>query len=309
MDRLASMQAFVATADASSFSGAARSLGMSPSMVTKHVEALEHRLGVPLLHRSTRRLVLTEAGVSYRDRCRSLLAEVDEAEATISADRLEPRGLLRVNLPVILGARHIAPLLPDYARRYPAVTVEIGLTNRMVDLVEEGWDIAIRSGPLASSDLLARPLGTSRTVVCASPDYLAAHGKPQSVSDLAAHNCLRFAPAGSGAETQWVFEGPEGRIALAVGGNLLASDATVLHAAALAGQGILFEPTFLVGEDLAQGRLVEIALDQTPRTIPLYAVWPPARRLSSKVRSFVDLLAGHMRPVPPWERGLPGSRG
>ncbi len=305
MDRLASMQAFVATADARSFTGAARRLGMSPSMVTKHVEALERRLGVPLLHRSTRRLVLTEAGVNYRDSCRSLLAEVDEVEASISADRLEPRGLLRVNVPVILGVRHIAPLLPDYARRYPAVTVELGLTNRFVDLVEEGWDIAVRSGPLANSELLARPLGTSRMVVCASPEYLAANSRPRTVFDLAEHNCLRFTPAGNGADTHWLFQGPHGLVALEVGGNLLASDASVLHAAALAGQGILFEPTFLVGEDLAQGRLVEIVLDQIPRNIPIYAVWSPARRLSSKVRSFVDLLAEHMRPVPPWDRGLP----
>lgn len=305
MDRLASMQAFVATADAHSFTRAARQLGMSPSMVTKHVEALERRLGVRLLHRSTRRLVLTEAGANYRDRCRSLLVEVDEVEASISADRLEPRGLLRVNVPVILGVRHIAQLLPEYARRYPAVTVELGLTNRLVDLVEEGWDIAVRSGPLANSELLARPLCTSRMVVCASPEYLAARGRPRTASDLADHNCLRFTPAGNGADTHWLFQGPDGPVVCEVGGNLLASDASVLRAAALAGQGILFQATLLVGEDLAKGRLVEIVMDQIPLNLPIYAVWTPARRLSSKVRSFVDLLAKHMQPVPPWDRGLP----
>ena len=289
MDRLASMQAFVATADARSFTRAARQLGMSPSMVTKHVEALEHRLGVRLLHRSTRRLVPTEAGADYRDRCRYLLAEVDEIEAGISADRLEPRGLLRVTVPPSFGVRHIAPLLPDYAGRYPAVTVELGLTNRLVDLVEEGWDIAVRFGPLANSELLARRLGTSRMVVCAAPEYLAAHSRPRTVADLAEHNCLRYPPAGNGAGTRWLFQGPHGPGHIEVSGNLLATEAGVLHAAALAGQGILFEPTFLVGEDLAQGRLVEIVLDQVPLNVPIHAVWSPARRLSSKDRGLPRL--------------------
>ncbi|WMT76410.1 LysR family transcriptional regulator [Bradyrhizobium sp. Ash2021] len=305
MDRLTSMKAFVTTADAGSFSEAARRLAMSPSMVTKHVEALEHRLGVQLLHRSTRRLVLTEAGAEYRDRCRNVLAEVDEIEASASADRLEPRGLLRINVPVSFGVRHIAPLLPNYARLYPAITVELGLNNRLVDLVEEGWDIAVRFGSPASSALIARRLGVSRMVVCAAPEYLAAHGSPRTVADLAQHNCLRHAPAGIATALPWQFQGPYGSVAQHVCGNLLVSDPTVLHTAALAGQGILFEPTFLVGEDLAKGRLVEIVLDQTPLSIPIHALWSPGRRLSSKVRSFVDLLAEHMRPVPPWDRELP----
>lgn len=307
MDRLASMQVFVATADAGSFSEAARRLAMSPSMVTKHVEALERRLGTRLLHRSTRRLVLTEAGADYRDRCRYLLAEVDEIEAGVSTDRLEPRGLLRVSVPVSFGVRHIAPLLPDYGRRYPAVTVELGLNNRFVDLVEEGWDVAIRFGTLTNSALIARRLGTSRMVVCATPEYLAAHGKPRTVADLAQHNCLRYAPAGVSSAMPWQFRGPYGPVTLEVRGNLLASDPSVLHAAALSGQGMLFEPTFLVGEDLANGRLIEIVLDQIPLSIPIHAIWSPGRRLSSKVRSFVELLAEHMQPVPPWDRGLPQS--
>jgi DNA-binding transcriptional LysR family regulator len=309
MDRLTSMKAFVVTADAGSFSEAARRLSMSPSMVTKHVEALEQRLGVRLLHRSTRRLVLTEAGTDYRDRCRYVLAEVDEIEASVSADRLEPRGLLRVNVPVSFGVRHMAPLLSNYARRYPAVTVELGLNNRLVDLIEEGWDIAIRFGSLASSELIARRLGISRMVVCATPEYLAAHGGPRTVDDLAQHNCLRYAPAGVGTAMPWQFQGPYGSVAHNVSGNLLVSDPSVLHTAALADQGIIFEPTFLVGEDLARGRLVEIVLDQVPLSVPIHAVWSPGRRLSSKVRSFVDLLAEHMRPIPPWDRDLPRLNG
>ncbi|WP_043285733.1 LysR family transcriptional regulator [Paraburkholderia oxyphila] len=307
MDRLTSMQAFVITADAGSFSEAARRLAMSPSMVTKHVEALEHRLGVRLLHRSTRRLVLTEAGADYRDRCRYLLAEVDEIEAGISTERLEPRGLLRVNVPVSFGVRHIAPLLPNYARRYPTVTVELGLNNRFVDLIEEGWDVAVRFGPMVNPAMIARRLSTSRMAVCAAPEYLAVHGTPRTVADLAQHNCLRYAPAGISTAMPWQFQGPYGPAALEVRGNLLASDPSVIRTAGLGGQGILFEPTFLVGEDIAEGRLVEITLDQKPLSVPIHAVWSPGRRLSSKVRSFVDLLAEHMQPVPPWDRGLPPS--
>ncbi len=301
MDRLNSMQAFVTTADTGSFSAAGRQLGLSATMVTKHVQSLEDRLGVRLLHRSTRRLALTEAGSAYRDRCQQLLIEIEEAEATVSADRLQPRGTLRVNAPAAFAVLQIAPHLVHYSRDYPEVTVELGLSNRAVDLLEEGWDIAVRIGQLNDSALLARRLGPSRMVVCAAPEYLSAHGVPRTVAELAGHNCLTYTPAANGISNPWLFQGPYGEIAVPVTGNLQASDAGALHAAALAGQGILLEPTFLVGSDLASGRLLPVTLDHAPLEMPIHALWSPGRRLSPKVRSFVDFLTARTGPEPPWD--------
>ena len=309
MDRLESMHAFVATADAGSFSAAARELGLSATMVTKHVQSLEERLGVRLIHRSTRRLVLTEAGAAYRDRCRQLLIEIEEAEATISADRLQPRGTLRVNAPAAFAVLQIAPRLILYSRQYPEVTIELGLNNRSVDLLEEGWDIAVRIGQLSDSSLLARRLGPSRMVVCAAPDYLAVHGTPRTVADLSQHNCLTYTPAANGVSNPWLFQGPYGEIPVRVTGNLQASDAGALHAAALAGHGVLMEPTFLVGSDLASGRLLPIQLDHVPLEMPIHALWTPGRRLSPKIRSFVEFLADQTGSEPPWDTwrtSLPG---
>ena len=295
------MQAFVATADAGSFSAAARQLGLSPTMVTKHVQFLEDRLGVRLLNRSTRRLALTEAGSAYRERCHQLLGEVEEAEASVSADRLEPRGVLRINTSIAFGIRHIAPILAEYVRRHPRVTIDLGLNNRFVDLLEEGWDIAVRIGQLADSALLARRLGPSRMALCAAPSYLAERGTPRFVADLASHNCLLYSPAATGVTNPWLFQGPYGETAVAVAGNLRASDAAALHVAALAGQGIIFEPTFIVGDDIAAGRLLSIPLDHAPLELPIHAVWGPGRRLSAKVRSFVDYLAERIGPEPSWD--------
>ena len=301
MDRFTSMHIFLATVSAGSFSAAAREAGLSPTMVAKHVQSIEDRLGTRLLQRSTRRLALTADGEAYRDRCQQILAEIDELEASIGSDRLAPRGVLRVNAGVAFGVRQVAPLLPAYARLYPAVTVQLGLNNRHVDLVEEGWDVALRIGGLPDSALIARRLALCRMVVCASPDYFAARGTPCAVAELAGHNCLGYAIV-SHVPLPWRFQGPDGPTAFEPSGNLQSSEGEALLAAAVAGQGVVMVPTFLATADLAAGRLLPLTLDQEPLGLPLHALWPPGRRLSAKVRSFITFLAeAYGGPQPPWD--------
>src|SRR5476651_2628064 len=184
LDRLTGLEVFAKVAAAGSLSAAGRALGMSQTMVTKHIAALEARLGVKLFHRSTRRLSITEAGRQYLEASERILTDMDAAEAAIAADRIEPRGLLRLNVPVSFGTRQIAPLLREFAKHYPHVTVELGLNDRLVDLAEEGWDLVIRIGSLSDSNLIARRIAPCRTVVCAAPAYLKARGTPRSLSEL-----------------------------------------------------------------------------------------------------------------------------
>src|SRR5664279_6383261 len=192
LDRLTGLEVFAKVADAGSLSAAGRALGMSQTMVTKHIAALEARLGVKLFHRNTRRLSITEAGRNYLEASERILADIEAAEAAVTADRVEARGLLRLNAPVAFGARQIAPLLSEFAQRHPQVTVELGLNDRLVDLAEEGWDLAIRIGNLSDSSLIARRIAPCRIVVCAAPSYLKTHGTPLTVASLAEHNCLGY---------------------------------------------------------------------------------------------------------------------
>src|SRR6202162_514870 len=205
LDRLTGMEVFAKVAAAGSLSAAGRAMGMSQTMVTKHIAALESRLGVKLFHRSTRRLSITEAGRSYLEASERILAEFEAANAAVAADRVEPRGLLRLNAPVAFGTRQIAPLLSEFAQRHPLVTVELGLNDRLVDLADEGWDLAIRIGSLSDSSLTARRIARCRTVICGAPSYVQAHGKPRTVSDLAQHNWLGYTLSRVTGVDQWVF--------------------------------------------------------------------------------------------------------
>jgi DNA-binding transcriptional LysR family regulator len=303
LDRLTGMEVFVRVAAAGSLSGAARAMGLSQTMVTKHLSALETRLGTRLFHRTTRRLTITEAGRRYLDSTERLLADIETAEAAVAADRVEPRGLLRLNVPLVFGIRQIAPRLAAFAARYPGVTVELGLNDRLVDLAEEGWDLAIRIGALRDSSLVARRLAPCRMVVCAAPSYLAAHGTPLTTADLAGHNCLGYTLAQAGA-ARWRMGGPT-TIDIAVSGNLRANNGDALLAAALAGQGVIYQPSFIVGDDLRAGRLVPIALELPPSDqLAVYAVYLPDRTPSAKVRAFIDFIADAFAPAPPWDHGL-----
>src|SRR3712207_812580 len=303
LDRVISMQVFARVATLGSFSAAARALHLSQTMVTKHVAALEDRLGVKLLHRSTRKLVLTEGGRNYLTACERILAEIEEAEASASLERVEPRGTLRLNVPLTFGFRHIAPAIPEFNRLYPAMSFDLGLADRYVDLIEEGWDLAIRIGRLKDSALIARRLAACRTVVCAAPSYLKEHGTPKTPEDLSRHNCLGYTlPSAIGAN-RWTF-GPDGEITIPVQGSLRANNGDALLAAALAGQGLIYQPTFIVGDALRAGSLVKV-LGSYPTYQPgIHAVLPSGRQAPAKVRAFVEFLAQRFAPEPEWDRGL-----
>jgi DNA-binding transcriptional LysR family regulator len=303
LDRVTGMQVFVRVAALGSLSAAARSLNISQIMVTKHVAALEDRLGVKLLHRSTRSLTMTEGGRTYLAACERILAEIEEAEASASLDRIEPRGSLRLNVPLTFGFRHIAPALPEFNRLYPAVSFDLGLADRYVDLIEEGWDLAIRIGRLKDSSLVARRLAVCRTVVCAAPSYLKEHGTPQSLDDLSHHNCLGYTlPSAIGAN-RWTF-GLDGETVVPVQGNLRANNGDALLAAALAGQGLIYQPTFIVGDGLRNGSLVPLLGGYSTYEPGIHAVLPSGRQAPAKVRAFIEFLAQRFAPEPEWDRGL-----
>jgi DNA-binding transcriptional LysR family regulator len=277
-------------------------MGMSQTMVTKHIAALEARLGVKLFHRTTRRLSITEAGRNYLETSERILADIEAADAVVAADRFEPRGLLRLNVPVAFGTRQIAPLLFEFARRHPLVTVELGLNDRLVDLADEGWDLAIRIGSLSNSSLIARRIAPSRTVVCAAPSYLAARGQPRTITELAEHNCLGYTLSSVTGVDQWIF-GAKGDVTVHVFGNLRANNGEALRTAAIAGQGLAYLPTFIVADDLRAGTLVALDLDQpTVEFGGIYAVFLPDRHPVAKVRAFIDFIANRFTPEPPWDR-------
>jgi DNA-binding transcriptional LysR family regulator len=303
LDRLTGLEVFAKVAAHGSLSAAARAMGLSQTMVTKHLAALEARLGVKLFHRTTRKLSITEAGRNYLEASERILADLDAANASIAADRVEPRGLLRLNVPVAFGTRQIAPLLAEFTAHHPRVAVELGLNDRLVDLAEEGWDLAIRIGNLSSSSLVARRLAPCRVVTCAAPSYLKARGMPRVVSELAGHNCLGYTLSQLPAD-RWVF-GVRGEVSVQVSGNLRANNGEALRSAAVAGQGVIYQPTFIVADDLRAGTLVALKLDQpTVELGGIYAVFLPDRNPPAKVRAFIDFIAARFAPDPPWDRGL-----
>lgn len=301
LDRVTGMQVFARIAALGSLSAAARALGMSQTMATKHMGAIEERLGVKLLHRTTRRISLTEAGRNYLEAVERILTEIDDADATASAETAQVRGTLRLNAPVSFGIREIAPRLPELAARHPALTVDLGLNDRQVDLIEEGWDLAIRIGSLENSSMAARRLAPCRTVVCAAPSYIAAHGSPRTIADLKKHACLGYTLSRAVGADRWTF-GRDGKAVIAIKGSLKANNGDALVAAAIAGQGIVYQPTFLVAREISAGLLIPLKLDHDPIELGgVYAIYPADRRPPAKVRATIDFLAACLGPVPPWE--------
>ncbi|MBO9858533.1 MULTISPECIES: LysR family transcriptional regulator [Xanthomonas] len=288
MDTLDAMRVFAAVAERNGFSAAADALDRSTASVTRQVAALEQRLDTRLLNRTTRRVSLTSAGSAYYQRCRQLLADLDDLEATIGAQALEPAGVLRVNAPVSYGIERLGALLPGFRARYPQVELDLSLSDRLVDMVEEGFDVAIRITRQPAPMLIARQLGKVRILACASPAYLARAGTPRHPSDLAGHECLLYHYSPSGDEVR--FQGPEGDIDVRLRGGLRANNGHVLNAAALAGQGIVMQPDFLAEPHLAAGRLVRILPDYALDEIGIFAVYTSRSHLAPKVRSFIDYL-------------------
>ncbi len=290
LDRFTSMNVFVQATGQGSLSAAARALGMSPAMATKHVDSLEAWLGVKLLHRTTRKLTLTDAGADFLKSCRSILQDLDEAEAEVSIQGTEPVGRLRMNLPHSFGVSFIAPLLPEFSARYPKIDVELGLSDAQHDLIRGGWDLGIRIGHLADSSLKARRLGDCEMRVCASPDYLARYGQPRRAADLSEHNCLGYTLSPLQNKGAWAF-GQQGEIAIPVHGNLSANNGDALLAAAIGGQGVIYQPDFIVDRAIAEGKLIALELDQPLVDLGgLYVMFPPDQRLPAKARLMIDFL-------------------
>lgn len=305
LDQVTGMRVFVKVASLGGFSAAARALGMSPAMATKHVAAIEDRLGVRLFNRTTRRLTLTEAGGRYREACERVLAEIDEAEAEAAAAVAEPRGTLRVNGPLAFGLRELAPAVAGFIVDHPGLTVDLALTDRLVDLVEEGWDLAIRIGRLRDSTLIARSLAPVRVILCAAPAYLARAGTPRTIADLARHNCLGYTLPTPANADRWLF-GTDGSVPVEVSGNFRVNNGDALRVAALAGLGLIYQPSFLLADDLKAGRLVCLHLDHPAFEFgAVHAVYPSGRRLPAKTRLFIDFLARRWAGTPPWDRDLP----
>jgi DNA-binding transcriptional LysR family regulator len=301
LDRVTGMQVFTRAARLGSLSAAARALGMSPTMATKHVASIEQHLGVKLLHRTTRQLRLTEAGERYLEAAEQIIVLMERAETAAAADRAEVQGTLRLTASVSFGVREIAPLLPDFARLYPKVTVDLGLNDRIVDLVEEGWDFAIRIGPMADSTMIAKRLADCGRAVCAAPAYLAERGTPRRVAELKDHNCLGYTLSQSIGPTRWSF-GTDGSVTVPVSGNFRSNNAVTLVHAAVAGQGVVHLPTFMVGPEIRAGELVLITLDHPTMKLPVFAVYPSDRRPPAKLRSILDFLQHRLGPVLRWDR-------
>lgn len=296
MDRLESMAVFIKAADTGSFAAAGNALRLSAQMVGKHVMALEDRLGARLLNRTTRRQSLTEFGRLYYERCKLVLAEVEAADAVAHDLRLAPRGQLRVNAPVTFGTYSLVPLVARYLRTYPDVDVDLVLSDRMVDPVEESFEAVIRLGPLANSAVVARPLAPYRLIACASPAYLAEHGAPVVPADLAHHQCLGFAywsPAPGGA---WQFIRNGRTEAVKVAGRLRINDSKALVAAALEGFGIVLGYEALLQSDLAAGRLVRILPDYEAPSRPMHILFAAERRPTPKLRRFIEFVVAEFGP-------------
>lgn len=306
MDRFDAMQAFVRVVEVGSFSGAAERLGVTKSVVSRRVAELERELGAELLRRTTRRLHLTDSGRAYYDRARRILADLTEAEQVVSSEQAALRGELRVAAPLSFGIGPLQPAISAFRTRHPGVTFDLELDDRQVDLVKEGVDVAVRIADLADSSLVARRLASIRNVVCASPDYLGRHGTPAEPEDLAQHSALIYSNAVQpGVWSYWNADGEEGRVRVVP--HLRANNGDFLREAALAGEGVLFSPLFIVHRALAAGDLVPILTQVQWPTLNAHAVYPRTRHLSARVRAFVDFLVERFAGTPEWEQGMPGS--
>ena len=284
------MTVFAKVVEQGSFARAADRLSISTSACSRLVAELEAHLETRLLNRTTRRLSLTESGQGFYERCVQLLADLDDAERAATESAASPRGTLRLTTSINFGVRHVSPAIGEFLAKYPAVKFDVSLSDRIVDLVEEGYDLAIRIGSAGGETVVARKLGEARMVACASPAYLKARGAPKTPEDLARHSCLTYEYMPT--RQVWPFRGKDGREhAVRVAGPLHSNNGDLLAAAAVAGVGIAYEPEFILGPDLKAGRLVPILTSYTAPLGPIYAVYPSRRYLSAKVRAFVDFLA------------------
>ena len=288
---LGAIRVFVAIVQSGGFSRGAKAVGLTRSAAGKALARLEDRLGTRLLHRTTRTTALTAEGQTFYERCRQILADLEEAEAEVRDDHLEPRGLLRLTLPNTFGRRHVLPLLNRYLKAWPALTAEVSLTDRLVDVVDEGYDLAIRcGGRLSDTRLIARVIARSHAILCAAPDYLAVHGEPSTANDLLNHSRLTLGER-SDVRAWWLTAPNEESLRIIDPGRLHSNSGEALRQAALEGLGVAYLPSFLVGSDIAAGRLRALLTDHSTEEIVVRAIYPSRRHLAGKVRMVVNHLA------------------
>jgi DNA-binding transcriptional LysR family regulator len=301
MDKFEDIQAFIAVVDAGSFTAAAERLGSAKSAVSRRVSALEERLGVQLLHRTTRVQSLTQTGRSFYEHGTRILADLEEAEAAVQQEHGELRGTLRLALPLSFGVRHMCGPIASFSKQHPKVHFDLDLNDRRVDLIEDNFDLALRIGRLSDSSLIARRLFDVRAVVCASPNYLNLHGTPQTPDDLRDHQCLVYSNLAD--PNKWGFEDRDGnKGTVKVSRVMTASSGDFLANAAAHGMGVVIQPTFIASQAIRSGKLVPVLTDYSWPISPAYAVYPPTRHLSYRVRAFIDFLAEKFAGIPQWDR-------
>lgn len=297
MDRFADLSMFVAVVDSGGISAAAERLGVAKSAVSRRLADLEGRLGAQLLRRTTRRLTLTDSGRAFHERAKNILADLGEAEQSVSQAHGALRGRLKVALPLAYGIRHVGPLITEFMASHPAVEFDLDFNDRRIDLMQEGFDLAIRVARLPDSSLIARRLAPVPSALCASPDYLARRGTPARAADLAGHAALVYSNLAN--PDTWNFIGPEGQPgSVKVPVRLRANNGEFLTRAAIAGQGIILHPTFYLDEAIRAGELVPLLTDHAWPQVNAYAVYPPTRHLSRRVRALVDFLAERLAGPP-----------
>jgi DNA-binding transcriptional LysR family regulator len=301
-DRLNGMRVFAQVVEAKSFSAAADKLGMSKSLASRHVSALERSLSVKLLNRTTRRLSLTEAGALFYEHCARIVQEAELAESRLTRTQSEPAGLVKVTAVPAFAVRHVLPALTEFYQKYPKIQVKLFCSNRALDLGDEGFDLGIRVSFDPAPNLVARRLAANRSVLCASPAYLKRHGMPRRIEDLRKHECVLFpavAPKGV-----WTLRRGRRKYSVQVAGVLETDEMDVVRAAVVAGLGISFLPVYMVGDALRQGQLVPLLRQfQVVPESAIYLVYLPNRTLSSRVRALIDFLTERFGPVPSWEVG------
>ena len=296
MDKYQEMRVFSAVVEASSFVGAADSLDMSKAAVSRYVSELEQRLGVRLLHRTTRRLSLTPEGEVFLARCREILSSIEASEVEITTRSVSVSGLLKVSVPVSFGIRHMAPLWPDFLDLHPQLNLDVQLADRLIDLVDEGFDLAIRIARLEDSSLISRQIAATRLVLCAAPSYLERRGVPAHPSDLATHDVVGYSLLATG--DQWQFEGPDGSVSVKVRPRFWSNNGDSCIAACVQGAGIQLQPTFLIDEELRRGALVEVLPQYQAATLGIYAVYPTRKFVLPKVRALIEFLDERLKAAP-----------
>jgi DNA-binding transcriptional LysR family regulator len=301
-DRLNGMRVFAQVVDSKSFSAAADKLGMSKSLASRHVSALERALSVKLLNRSTRKLSLTEAGAVFYEHCARIVQEAELAEQRLTRIQSEPAGLVKVTAVPAFAVRHVLPALTEFYQKYPKIQVKLFCSNRPLDLGDEGFDLGIRVSFDPAPNLVARKLAANRSVLCASPAYLKRRGTPRRIEDLSKHECVLFPPAAP--KGVWTLRRDRRKYSVHVAGVFETDEMDVVRAAVVAGLGISFLPLYMVGDALQQGQLVPLLRQyQVVRESAIYLVYLPNRTLSSRVRALIDFLVARFGPIPPWEVG------